>query len=1515
MAKTIGKTDEGLIDINGDGLPDYISISNKTVRFNTGSGFSNPINWVGIDQLDQSESVGESANIGFTIGIAIPVLGIKILINPSGSASHGVSRPTTELGDFNFDGFPDYVSSSNESVINYKASTINRTNMLMAVNRPFGSKFTMNYIQSPATYEHPGGKWVLDSVKMFDGLTGDGADTTLTTYKYDKGYYDRHERQFFGFETVSTSYHNTSEKGSPVYRTTITHFDNKSYYTKGLVLSETLVDANGRKQTGYENSYSPINIYSGEILNSSEFQNDSMSIFPALVSTKQFIYEGSNEPKLTTSLSYSYDLYGNIKNYTDYDSGDEKDLLKVDIGYHSVADKYIYSVPKQQDVTTSAGLIRQRKTEIDSLGEMTSISQLLSEGKIANYNLEYDSYGNLSKITRPENETQQRLFYKYIYDPDIHSLVTGISDAYGYSSSTSYNYLWGTPLETIDKNAEKVRYTYDNRGRVKTVTGPYELAGSNHYTISVNYFTDAVVPYAQTLHYDSANNSDIETFTFVDGLGRPIQIKKTSVVYNKKDSSESQGYSVSGKTIYDAFGRETAVYQHVFEAPGNAGKYNSTPDAVAPTTATYDVLDRITSVTLPDGAVIKHSYGISNYSNVNSQYDSTINPLGQIKLTYFDTKYRKLAEILSSDNGEVKTSYKYNPIGELLEIVDPKGNKTVFTYDLNGRRLSINHPDAGLTEFAYNPAGGLISKKTANLRKQIPGGGEITYKHDYERIKEVDYPRNVQNKVEYSYGQAGERFGRVGRLRLIQDATGGQEFYYGHLGEVVKTIRTIVLAKNDMRTWIWSATYDTWNRVQTMTYPDDEVINYKYNAAGNLKSLSGSKRGRNYKYIDQIGYDKEEKQVIMKYGNGTKVDYSYEPNRQNLTEMTLVSGSQKLMDNVYSYDALSNLLSVTNDVKPSGKIGGSTSHSYSYDGLNRLVSANGRCISSDTSAYTLSMKYDIMGNILNKKQSLLVNGKKQKASSYDFDYKYDAVKPDAPDWIDSTQYLYDENGNLTYYEDSTSGTSRQLSWNEDNQLSMISDDGYVSNYTYDAFENRVIKSHGGTQGLYLNGAPVGLINHSDANYTVYVNPYFTLNSKTFTKHFYNGTKRIASKIGNGKFENQFRSGIFEITAGSVNYINRQQQFEKGKEDYYASLKLPPGPPTMKGAYSDPLTSGKAIPNTEATNTDVPPGWPSVIVYAEAGGPPGAPIHYGDSITNETAKAGFGYFGTGDAEETQCYYLHSDQLGSVNYVTDNIGKISQFVAYLPFGETLKEKHSNYNNSWKFNGKELDDETGLYCFGNRYYDPKISLFYTTAIQDFNRPAQSPYIYAADNPVFFIDSSTISTLATKTSKAVDIIEKSRSKTAQGQVKASWSISNDPELNFDTKEINSEEKDEDKDKDDNKQKNKKKTDNASEKNDNSDTKGETIDLIDNLLPDINSGGSNEGGGLKDNIKNAVKGAAIKAARTVIKDVLKDGVKATVKNYIDKGKNAINKIKSMPGKLLKGFENKMKKEKDKILK
>jgi len=66
------------------------------------------------------------------------------------------------------------------------------------------------------------------------------------------------------------------------------------------------------------------------------------------------------------------------------------------------------------------------------------------------------------------------------------------------------------------------------------------------------------------------------------------------------------------------------------------------------------------------------------------------------------------------------------------------------------------------------------------------------------------------------------------------------------------------------------------------------------------------------------------------------------------------------------------------------------------------------------------------------------------------------------------------------------------------------------------------------------------------------------------------------------------------------------------------------------------------------------------------------------------------------------------------LTNNDGSYYERLEYLPYGEVWVEDaaiNSNYRTPYKFTGKELDKETGLYYFGARYYDARISRWIST------------------------------------------------------------------------------------------------------------------------------------------------------------------------------------------------------------
>ena len=641
----------------------------------------------------------------------------------------------------------------------------------------------------------------------------------------------------------------------------------------------------------------------------------------------------------------------------------------------------------------------------------------------------------------------------------------------------------------------------------------------------------------------------------------------------------------------------------------------------------------------------------------------------------------------------------------------------------------------------YDAAGNLLTKLTAELRKSISDKGYISYTYDFERLHEVLYPENLFNRVTYTYGKAGDKYNRAGRLALVEDASGGEAYYYGRQGEVTKTVRTVMASVADIRTYVYGATYDSWNRVQTMTYPDGEVVTYHYNAAGQVERLTSNKQGRQSVIVDRIGYDKEGHTVYTKLGNGTETTYTYDKQRERLQVMNLTADGQTVMENRYQYDAVDNILGITNAANPTSltklnkaKLGGRSSHTYEYDELNRLIHANGK---AKRASYDMVMSFGRMSEPLTKVQKV---DSTTTAKSYNFAYKYeDSNHPTAPTQIGHDHYTYDANGNPTLVTNDSTNTTREMYWDEDNRLMVLSDNGKTSRYTYNAAGERIMKSYGTMEGVYINGAPQGITFHETDNFTLYPASILSVNKNRFTKHYFLGDKRVPSRIGTGLFNNVYgRNGSY-VTAGQQDYAERMNQIQKQKETYYKQQGIAPGVPTMKGAYGDPENTGVGYNTviTELGDHSVPEGWIQTPKHnTTEGNEPGAPISWNDPTNPENPQPGYGYVDN-DTTKEETFFYHSDHLGSTSYITDSKGNITQYDAYLPYGELLVDEHSSSEDMpYKFNGKEMDAETGLYYYGARYLNPVTCLWYVVDPLAEKYKEIGSYVYCADNPINLFD-----------------------------------------------------------------------------------------------------------------------------------------------------------------------------------
>ena len=438
------------------------------------------------------------------------------------------------------------------------------------------------------------------------------------------------------------------------------------------------------------------------------------------------------------------------------------------------------------------------------------------------------------------------------------------------------------------------------------------------------------------------------------------------------------------------------------------------------------------------------------------------------------------------------------------------------------------------------------------------------------------------------------------------------------------------------------------------------------------------------------------------------------------------------------------MLSVANRaaLPESGKVGGQMAHAYTYDALYRLASATGTYAGADskTASYRLEMGYDNMHRIVSKKQHLTQQGVQFDGTlhvGYDLAYTYGKTEgkkfqlaevkdanycteenPDSVAKVDNNHtYTYDANGNLVYVNtgrikqdgalDSTAA-ERKLRWDEENRLTASDDNGFVTNYWYDADGERTVKTSGEGEQLYVNSEFAGGRTNT-AKFSLYVSPYLVANQGgRYTKHIYIGSQRIVSKIGDfasyGSDPRRIQYAGSETDGLSVNYKQKYSAQQQVIKDNYAIFEVP-----YNGTDNNDYVDGQGF-------------------CCDDGSPEAAQAR---------ALALENNFQDPDAYEKLQFYYHPDHLGSSSYITNLDGEVVQHIEYVPFGEVfIEERNSIWNTPYLFNAKEFDEETGLYYYGARYYDPRLSLWISTDPLQEKYPHINSYCYTANNPILFVD-----------------------------------------------------------------------------------------------------------------------------------------------------------------------------------
>ena len=567
----------------------------------------------------------------------------------------------------------------------------------------------------------------------------------------------------------------------------------------------------------------------------------------------------------------------------------------------------------------------------------------------------------------------------------------------------------------LDDGTSQVNCWTHNNGQLNVATDP--MGRQTQYTWNSND-----VDLASVLQDTSAGFVTIASYGTYNSQHRPASYTDAS--------SQTWNYTWTTlgqiKTVKDPLGN-TTTYNYdtsnrlstIVDANSNTVltlTYDSADRVLTRTdsqgyqlTYAYDNIDRVTKITYPDGTTDLYDYTFQSgplMGTESQELRKHTDRLSRVTTYAYDADQR-LTSVTEPTSGSATrtTQYKYYENGTLEDIIDANGNDTHWAIDIQSRPTSKTYQygttSATTETYAYE-------NTTSRLHSITDALGQVktfAYNHD-NTISGITYTSSINTtpNVTFAYDTWWPR------LTSMTDGTGTTSYGYTAVG----TNGALKLA---------SVTSPYTNGTIALTYDADSRLNARNIPGGN----------------ETFGYDT----INRLNSHGTPLGsftlgYLGETNQQ--TSQSVTNGSVTVSTG-WGYDTNTNdrrLISITNsgvtrsytlsylngstqnpydiqkitDTAATGHPWATQSHSYTYDLIDRLLTASATTPGNSTFAYDNldnATTYDIPGT----STSPTYNG-------------FNQIKT----WGSKT-YAYDADGNLT------------------------SGDG-VKTYKYDA-ENRVIE--------------------------------------------------------------------------------------------------------------------------------------------------------------------------------------------------------------------------------------------------------------------------------------------------------------------------------------------------------------------------------------------------------------------------------------------------------------------------
>jgi RHS repeat-associated protein len=497
-------------------------------------------------------------------------------------------------------------------------------------------------------------------------------------------------------------------------------------------------------------------------------------------------------------------------------------------------------------------------------------------------------------------------------------------------------------------------------------------------------------------------------------------------------------------------------------------------------------------------------------------------------VVYFDTLGRTFLTVADNGDGQkFKTHVELDLEGNQRSVQDALGRIVMrYDYDMLGDRIHQASMEAGDRWMLNNVAGKpmrMLDSRNHVLRTvydalQRPMQLFVKTGGEPEFLAEQTVYGEDRGVATNHRGQIYQHFDGAGVATNVE---------FDFKGNLVSSSRQLVRDYKTVPNWLLSplpgleeeifsssTRYDALNRPVQLVAPHSSLPNAKlnvmrpgYNEANLLERMDVwlgeatepttilDPQSANFQAVVKIDRDAKGQRTLIEYGNGTKTEYTYDPQTFRLVHLKTTRGAAVLQDLFYTYDPVGNITRIRDDAQQTIFFKNQVvlPHcDYSYDPIYRLVEAMGRehigqvGQSQETKwddefrvnlpqpgdgqamrNYTEQYVYDAVGNF-EKLIHQAANGSWTRAYAYN---EGSLIEPgQRSNRLSSTTvgtrtepYNYDAHGNMTAmphlammqwnYKDELGATARQVV-NDAPPLNLVPEKTF---YVYDASGERVRK--------------------------------------------------------------------------------------------------------------------------------------------------------------------------------------------------------------------------------------------------------------------------------------------------------------------------------------------------------------------------------------------------------------------------------------------------------------------------